>query len=125
MWGKIMFNFLASRTTQKRNKKLFECSKCNKKFASKKTLCNHKKVHDKTHQCEVCLKCFGTKYQLTVHMRTHTGEKPFVCSTCDKRCTTKSNLKSHQATHSFEKKIKYKVSQMTDTSKLKINQVGI
>ena len=62
------------------NEKKVECSVCNKKFASKKTLYNHMNIHNKAIQCEVCLKCFGTKYKLHVHMRTHTREKPFVCS---------------------------------------------
>ena len=87
-------------------KKTFKCLTCNKMFASKESLNNHKRVHNKTYQCTVCLKCFTCKAALDVHDRTHTGEKPYMCSTCGKSFAQKSQLKIHQATHSGERKFK-------------------
>ena len=90
----------------RRNKKKLECLTCNKKFASKRALYYHKKIHEKIFQCNVCLKSCPSKAHLDIHSRTHTGEKPYVCSTCDKRFATKFELNNHQATHSEERTFK-------------------
>ena len=79
---------------------------CNKKFANKYALRQHKNIHDKVHQCETCLKCFISKNKLDEHIRTHTGEKPYECSICGKRFTRKENLNNHVAIHSDVRKFK-------------------
>ena len=79
---------------------------CNKKFANKSALRQHKNIHDKVHRCETCQKCFGSKVDLDRHIIIHTGEKPYVCSKCDKRFRRKDHLKDHEAIHSDVRKFK-------------------
>ena len=90
----------------RRNKKNFECLTCNKKFASKTSLKNHKRIHRKNVLCKFCLKSFRDKTNLFRHVRIHKGEKPYVCFTCDKKFATKYQLQDHQATHSEERNFK-------------------
>ena len=102
----ILEKFTDMSAAFRRNKKKLECLTCNKKFASKRALYYHKKIHEKIFQCNVCLKSCPSKAHLDIHSRTHTGEKPYVCSTCDRRFARKYHLQNHVATHSEERKFK-------------------
>ncbi|XP_028456204.1 zinc finger protein 84-like [Perca flavescens] len=46
--------------------------------------------------CSKCTKRYGSKRSLKRHMRTHTGERPFSCSVSDQRSTRLQQLRNHQ-----------------------------
>ena len=64
----------------------FQCDRCNRRFARKYTLKNHRKrMHDRY-----------------IHIQ-HSFEKPFECETCNRRFARKDNLKYHREhVHSLE-----------------------
>jgi len=91
----------------KRKEKTFECPTCKKKFGSKSSLYNHKKLHEKSNpnQCKICLKFFQSNYHLKRHSKTHFDKMPYACTICETkynrlcRFSTKYQLQLHQTTH--------------------------
>ena len=118
-------NFRIHMETMHKEKKDFDCKKCNKKFAMESLLRRHqtffcdnafkcslcRKVctgpeelkehklmqHKRTEKCETCGKYFRTKYHLKVHKRIHRIEKPFVCTVegCEESFPVKSQREWH------------------------------
>lgn len=85
--------------------KPFRCLICDKQYASKKTLFNHKKMFHsdaeekaKFHACNVCGKAFPKKSSLLYHSISHSGQKPYKCDQCDKAYPYKYNLATHKKT---------------------------
>ncbi|KAJ4444784.1 hypothetical protein ANN_06581 [Periplaneta americana] len=85
--------------------KPFRCLICDKQYACKKTLFNHKKMFHadaeekaKFHACEVCGKAFPKKSSLLYHSISHSGQKPYKCDQCDKAYPYKYNLATHKKT---------------------------
>jgi len=90
-----------------------KCSKCGKRFLSKKNLQRHEMVvhqmvnspvhsgkkGEKPHTCYKCEKRFATRRELQKHNTTHTGEETFTCSKCDKAFATKRAVKIHKLVH--------------------------
>lgn len=77
-----------------------ECDKCHKVFASKATLRNHKKLHQKKHKCTVCKKSFLTPASLETHVsKTHC----YKCSSCDYSSTKYLELVQHQKEHNYDR----------------------
>ncbi|XP_024083777.1 zinc finger protein 112-like isoform X2 [Cimex lectularius] len=76
-----------------------KCDQCDKTFAMRWDLNLHQKVHTRTFACELCDKVFITKSKLDRHARVHTGEKPYPCSHCGKSFGEKRNLDNHIRTH--------------------------
>uniref|UniRef100_A0A8C5MCG3 Uncharacterized protein n=1 Tax=Leptobrachium leishanense TaxID=445787 RepID=A0A8C5MCG3_9ANUR len=94
----------ASQNITPATERLYNCSECQKCFASHSDLAKHQTFHKgKKLTCFDCGKFFSSKYNLLVHHRTHTGEKQFSCSECKKCFSVKSNLISHQRIHRGEK----------------------
>ncbi|XP_069606198.1 zinc finger protein 436-like [Ranitomeya imitator] len=89
----------------RKEKNVFSCLECGKKFKYKSILAIHQRTHtgEKPFSCSECSKCFSIKSDLVRHQKTHTGEKPFSCSDCGKYFTHKSHLLQHQRTHMEEK----------------------
>ena len=74
------------------------CDQCDKTFAHKITLRQHKKyAHEdvEKYSCIYCRKNCQSKHKLIDHLRTHTKEKPFKCHLCSTSFTIKGNLTFH------------------------------
>ena len=81
------------------------CQICEKTFASRSSLINHKRIHsaEQAYQCNICHNCFIKSSDLKIHRMIHSGEKPFQCSTCKKSFARSSGLKCHSRIHTAEK----------------------
>lgn len=90
-----------SRTYEKKVRKHYFCSLCNRTFKHAGDYKKHNRVHtgEKPYCCMVCGKRFSQSGYLTVHLRYHTGEKPYGCSHCGKSFSHSSNMKKHEQTH--------------------------
>ncbi|XP_070113254.1 zinc finger protein 449 [Equus caballus] len=79
-----------------------QCTHCGKRFANKKLLNGHLKIHlgELPHKCLECGKGFLRRSDLSRHQRIHTGETPYECPVCNKRFTQGSHLKLHQKAYS-------------------------
>ena len=81
-----------------------ECNKCHKVFASKFTLRNHQKIHQRKHQCSYCSKSFYHVRDLRNHVeKIHFV---FICEMCDFSASKYSELKAHKFTHKEEVELK-------------------
>ncbi|KAF7196798.1 Vegetative incompatibility protein HET-E-1 [Pseudocercospora fuligena] len=54
-------------------------------------------------QCSICSKRFARGYNLRSHMQSHNGEKPYQCSICGKPFQRQYDVKRHEALHSGQK----------------------
>ncbi|XP_050344219.1 zinc finger protein 528-like [Nymphalis io] len=74
-----------------------ECNKCHKVFASKFTLRNHRKIHQRKHQCTCCTKTYSDFDDLKTHMaKIHFV---FICDLCDYTASKYSELELHKICH--------------------------
>lgn len=74
-----------------------ECNKCHKVFASKFSLKNHRKIHQRKHQCTCCTKTYTNLEELKTHMAiTHFV---FMCDLCDYTASNFSKLELHMLCH--------------------------
>lgn len=90
--------------------KPFECPECHKRFAERKILKRHLKIHGiKPHACTECDMSFAESSNLSKHMKKHTGElrnvvgKPNLCSVCGKGFKWGSSLSKHMKHHTRHK----------------------
>ncbi|XP_023952574.2 zinc finger protein 528 [Bicyclus anynana] len=77
-----------------------ECKKCHKVFASKFSLRNHNKIHQRKYKCTHCKKSFQTFNLLKCH-----SEKihfVFQCSSCEYSSTDRESLLAHEKEHTGE-----------------------
>nr|XP_042895820.1 zinc finger protein 566-like [Parasteatoda tepidariorum] len=106
--------------------KPFQCTICNKCFASPSNWKRHTYTHNRKsflyvekmyfcynllsffsdftkkfrmHYCTICSYSTYATTSLAKHLRVHSGEKPFHCTICDKRFACPSNLKRHTFIH--------------------------
>ncbi|XP_049282592.1 zinc finger protein 583-like [Anopheles funestus] len=87
--------------------KIYNCSKCPKRFLSKASLRAHQSTHpgeDKdNYECPVCRKQYIVKREFDRHLQTHTELKPHECTTCGKRFSRKDKLHRHERIHLQER----------------------
>ena len=89
-----------------RRKKIFECRWCKKHFLNYHCLRTHMNIHTHKYKCFECGECFQGNRRLAEHKRRHSGEKPLECTVCSKRFTTSVELVKHSIIHSGEKPYK-------------------
>ena len=78
---------------------IFQCLKCNIIFKSRRTLLNHKLLHnEKNYTCTICDKKFSLKRYLNSHLRIHKNVT-IQCSICEKKFIDKSNYNCHILIH--------------------------
>ncbi|XP_050548478.1 zinc finger protein 2-like [Daktulosphaira vitifoliae] len=78
---------------------LYNCSICNKGFATKGKFNFHMKSHqDATYECLVCNKRFSTQQYLTYHMKVHPDQDTlgFHCDICKSVFKQKKSLLVHR-----------------------------
>uniref|UniRef100_A0A182M9C7 C2H2-type domain-containing protein n=1 Tax=Anopheles culicifacies TaxID=139723 RepID=A0A182M9C7_9DIPT len=87
--------------------KIYNCSKCPKRFLSKASLRVHQGTHpveDKgNYACPQCSKPFVVKREYDLHLQTHPELKPYECTTCGKRFSRKDKLHRHERIHQPER----------------------
>ncbi|OWR40934.1 zinc finger protein 845 [Danaus plexippus plexippus] len=85
------------------DKKVYSCNVCNKRYATRGLLVEHRNTHSgaKPYVCRTCGKGFASKYTHQSHLKTHQARpRPFKCSQCGKSFFTLQNLNQHEKTHS-------------------------
>ncbi|XP_028414597.1 zinc finger protein Xfin-like [Dendronephthya gigantea] len=83
------------------DKRLYDCSVCEKQFTHRSSRDIHLRVHtgQRPYECEYCKKRFRVSSHLRDHVRTHTGERPFKCEVCGRGFKQSSDMKKHKKTH--------------------------
>uniref|UniRef100_A0A182NEM8 Protein krueppel n=1 Tax=Anopheles dirus TaxID=7168 RepID=A0A182NEM8_9DIPT len=83
--------------------KIYDCSKCPKRFLSKISLRAHQSTHSpeesRKYECPHCKKHLSGKREFEHHLQTHMSMKPFACATCGKRFSAKDKLHRHERVH--------------------------
>lgn len=91
--------------------KKFECKDCDKKFAEKRWLDHHERVHldederrklKSKYKCDVCEYSTLWENGLKLHMQIH-AKKRFECNVCSKLFSRKNTLKIHERSHHGDK----------------------
>ncbi|XP_029730760.2 histone H4 transcription factor isoform X3 [Aedes albopictus] len=78
----------------------FSCPDCDKLFATKQLMIDHRNIHNKKFQCPLCPMKWPSRKALACHIRyRHVEEKPFQCKICMHRTVTKADLEEHVLTH--------------------------
>ncbi len=75
------------------------CTICGKRLSSKQAMKAHVRIIHKgiyPFQCSQCERRFASKRDLTTHMRHHTGER-LACEICQRKFIHKSSLIDHKA----------------------------
>lgn len=90
------------------NKKLFECSYCDKSYTYHCDLKRHVFQHENNspYRCEMCDKSFYSKSNLKVHQRIHLGIKQYKCRECKQQFSQNICLVNHvRALHDKKNKM--------------------
>ena len=101
------------RATHNQNaEKLYQCDKCERRFAELEYLKKHLYRHlgIKSFACSLCPARFAAKNGLESHMSTHTKERNFKCEICDSKFTKLQTLSLHLKIHTNEKNYKVRMT---------------
>ncbi|XP_076438944.1 uncharacterized protein LOC143277880 [Babylonia areolata] len=85
-----------------------KCEECGKSFAGAWHLRKHRLTHAKaakTFDCSVCQKSFASQVELDEHVQGHADEKPFVCEVCNKGFYSSGLLNKHKKQHASSKHV--------------------
>ncbi|XP_053697761.1 zinc finger Y-chromosomal protein 1 isoform X1 [Sabethes cyaneus] len=78
----------------------YPCTQCNKLFATKQLMVDHKNIHNKKYACSFCPMMWPSRKALAYHIRyRHVDEKPFKCHLCSHRAVTARDLRIHTSIH--------------------------
>ncbi|XP_042285692.1 zinc finger protein 585B-like isoform X1 [Thunnus maccoyii] len=99
---KRKFVRLCELVRHQQNKKLYQCTACNKCYTKPGLLNHHEKVHTASvtpRICETCGRSFKSLAYLILHQSKHKERQPSVCSYCGKQFRTKDCLRAHMVRH--------------------------
>ncbi|KAM7400551.1 hypothetical protein PAMA_004977 [Pampus argenteus] len=99
---KRTFVRLCELVRHQQNKKLYQCTACNKCYTKPGLLNHHEKVHTASvtpRICETCGRSFKSLAYLILHQSKHKERQPSVCSYCGKQFRTKDCLRAHLVRH--------------------------
>ena len=94
-------------------KKLHQCSVCNKTFQNAAHLASHAQSHVKDLTCYFCEDIFSSPSGLAKHLQTHINGKPYHCVSCIKFFCNKGSLTRHLIRHSWNTLFKCDVCDKT------------
>ncbi|XP_055642300.1 histone H4 transcription factor [Toxorhynchites rutilus septentrionalis] len=78
----------------------YSCPDCDKLFATKQLMADHRHIHNKKFACALCPMMWPSPKALSYHIRyRHVEDKPFQCHLCKHRTVTKADLSEHVLTH--------------------------
>ncbi|XP_041358293.1 histone H4 transcription factor-like [Gigantopelta aegis] len=79
----------------------YQCSHCNKRFATERLLRDHMRHHVNHYKCPFCDMTCPAPSSLRSHIKyRHTEDKPFSCAHCERRCKSSADLRRHMESHS-------------------------
>lgn len=83
-----------------KNRQLFPCRICSKRFLSKSAVKVHLRTHrENEHECPICNMKYSTILYLKVHIQTHSSEKPYLCDLCGRSFGYRKHLVTHTRYH--------------------------
>ena len=96
---------LKTSSNKEKDKIVYKCSYCEKKFKAKCKKQEHDRVHtgEKPYSCKYCNKKFAKCGVKNEHEKIHTGDKPYSCKFCDKKFTQLGHIRRHEMIHTGEK----------------------
>ncbi|OMJ78438.1 hypothetical protein SteCoe_21763 [Stentor coeruleus] len=80
-------------------------NECGRTYTTKLNLKRHilvSHVKSEKFKCDQCQKCFASKQNLTEHKYLHSGEKPYSCSICKELFRHISSLSLHYKRHQYD-----------------------
>ncbi|CAG2183461.1 unnamed protein product, partial [Oppiella nova] len=94
--------------------KPFQCSECEKRFGTKKSLTDHSRTHNESlkYRCDWhgCDDTFTTHDAMRDHFNTHTGAVVYRCEWpgCEKEFIHRTSLIHHRRSHKLSEKVDYR-----------------
>ncbi|XP_065566492.1 PR domain zinc finger protein 5-like isoform X1 [Artemia franciscana] len=100
---------LAKHKCSQKQKQVFECGDCGKRFATERKVTRHLAVHQQF-LCPFCNKMFRYNHVMRRHIRTchaSTSDTLYLCPGCDKTFGCPDQMKRHMLVHNTEDQKKF------------------